>query len=193
MVTSRGTARAYARFALLLTIAAAALGSAGAATAASRDFSLQAEASYLSNRAVTVTCAASIEEWAQTLTGVGFPAGHASEYYGFGVIQPGEMHLSPYVCRGLQLGATAATRRSNELQVAWSVDVLIHESVHLGRFTTDEAMAESCARVGLPLELHRLYGIAFHSAEMGRLTAAAAWVRQTQEDAYKGGTCSSDR
>ena len=38
------------------------------------------------------------------------------------------MHLSPYVCEGLRLGASASTRRPNELQVAWSVDVLVHES-----------------------------------------------------------------
>jgi hypothetical protein len=201
MVTPRGAARAHARFAVLLLILVAALGSAGAATAAagrdhtagtwSGDASLPTEASYLSARAVTVTCAASGEVWSRSLSAVGFPAGHATEYYGYSVIQAGEMALSPYVCRGLQLGATPGSRRGNELQVAWSVDVLLHESAHLGRFTTDEAEAESCARAALPLELHRLYGIALRSAEMSRLTAAAAWARQTQDDTYKGGSCPS--
>ena len=149
-----------------------------------------AEADILSGRNLTVVCAASIDDWAQSLSAVGFPTGHADEYYGFSLIAQGVMYLSPYVCEGLRLGGDASTRRSNELQVAWSVDVLIHESVHLGRFTVDEARTEACARVGLPLELHRLYRIAYRSAEMSRLTSAAAWARHTQEAPYQGGTCS---
>ncbi len=89
------------------------------------------------------------------------------------------MHLSPYVCAGLGMGASAATRHANELQVAWSVDVLLHESVHMARFTTDEALVEACARAALPVELHRLYHIDYGSAELRRLTSAAASFRQT--------------
>ena len=77
----------------------------------------------------------------------------------------------------------------NELQVSWSVDVLIHESIHMGRFTTDEALAEACARVALPVELHRLYGLAYRSPELTRLPLAATWFRRTQGPAYQRGIC----
>jgi hypothetical protein len=101
------------------------------------------------------------------------------------------MHLSPYVCEGVRLGSSASTRRTHELQVAWSVDVLVHESTHMARFTYDEALVEACARVGLALELHRLYRIGYASAEMRGLSLAAGSFRQTQGPAYQGGTCSA--
>ena len=161
-----------------------------APSSASRaDAWIAAEAEHLSGRMLAVSCAGSARDWAQALRTVGLPAAVAGEYYGFSLIQRGELHLSPYVCEGLRLGLAAATRRSNELQVAWSVDVLVHESVHMGRFTADEALTEACARAGLPIELHRLYGIAYHSVELGRLTAAAALFRRTMGPAYQGGAC----
>jgi len=150
---------------------------------------ISAEAGYLSGRELTVTCAATAQGWGQSLAAVSLVAGAAAQVYGFSLIQRGEMHLSPYVCEGLRLGAVASTRRQNELQVSWSVDVLIHESVHLGRFTADEALTEACARAGLPVELHRLYGLAYRSPELTRLTLAATWFRRTQGPAYQGGTC----
>ena len=150
---------------------------------------ISAEADYLSGRKLTVVCAGTADEWAQRLTEVGFPAAEAARYYGFSLIRRGETHLSPYVCEGLRLGAVTSTRRSHELQVAWSVNVLVHETVHMARFTFDEKLTEACARIGLPLALHRLYGIPYHSAEMRRLTAAASWFRHTQPAAYQGGTC----
>jgi hypothetical protein len=69
------------------------------------------------------------------------------------------------------------------------VDVLLHENVHLARLTSDERLTEACARIGLPAELHRLYGVGYRSAEMRRLTLAAALFRSTQGAAYRGGTC----
>ena len=150
---------------------------------------IPAEAQRLSGRLLSVTCADGRDDWARTVGSVGLPAADAEEYYGFSLIQAGEMHLSPYVCRGLQLGRAAASRRSNELQVAWSTDVLLHESAHLGRFTADESLTEACARVALPAELHRLYGIAYHSAEIERLTSSAALFRRTMSAAYQGGEC----
>jgi hypothetical protein len=180
---------------LLVVVSAVAVGGAQAAAtrahqaASARDAWIGAEANRLSGRSLTVTCAASGEEWARTLTAVGFPSAQADEYYGFSLIEQGEMHLSPYVCAGLRLGLPAATRRANELQVAWSVDVLVHESVHLGRFTSDEALAEACARAGLPVELHRLDHVAYGSAELRRLTAGAALFRKTMAAAYQGGVC----
>ncbi|MFN2469725.1 MAG: hypothetical protein ABR583_01820 [Gaiellaceae bacterium] len=152
---------------------------------------ISAEAAYLSDRKVTVVCAATAQEWVQRLMEVGLPAMEADEYYGFSLIRRGEIHLSPYVCEGLRLGAVASTRRSHELQVAWSVNVLVHESVHMARFTLDEKLTEACARIGLPIELHRLYRVAYYSAQMRRLTSAATWFRRTQAPAYQGGTCSA--
>lgn len=150
---------------------------------------ISAEAEYLSGRKLTVTCATSASGWLQALSAVGLVPGAAEQVYGFSLIQQGEMHLSPYVCEGLRLGSSASTRRQRELQVSWSVDVLIHESVHMGRFTTDEALTEACARAGLPVELHRLYGLAYRSAELGRLTSAATWFRRTQGARYQGDAC----
>lgn len=151
---------------------------------------LAADADRLSGRGVTVVCAAGDRDWAQKLSEAGL-SGAAGEYYGFSLIRRGEMHLSPYVCEGLRLGASASGRRSHELQVAWSVNVLIHESVHLARFSTDDKVAEACARLALPSELRRLYGVRFHSAQMRRLTSAAAWFRGTMPTAYQGGTCAA--
>jgi len=151
---------------------------------------IPAEAEYLSGgRKLTVVCAATAQAWVTRLTEVAFPASEADEYYGFSLIRRGEIHLSPYVCEGLRLGTVASTRRSHELQVAWSVNVLLHESTHVARFTLDEKLAEACARIALPIELHRLYGVAYHGAEMRRLTTAAAWFRSTQAPEYQGGTC----
>ena len=150
---------------------------------------ISAEAGRLSGRKLTVVCAATEREWSRTAADAGLP-GPAGEYYGFSLIQDGAMHLSPYVCEGLRLGLVAATRRSNEMQVAWSVNVLIHESVHLGRFTADESVVEECARIGLPAELHRLYGVQYHAAEMRRLTSASDWLRRTMPAEYLAGTCS---
>jgi hypothetical protein len=150
---------------------------------------ISVEAEYLSDRKLTVVCAATAGEWAQKLTKVGLPAAEADESYGFSLVRRGEMYLSPYVCEGLRLGAVASTRRSHVLQVAWSVNVLLHESVHMARFSFDEKLTEACARIGLPLELHRLYGIPYHSRQMRRLTAAATWFRRTQPPDYQGGTC----
>jgi hypothetical protein len=150
---------------------------------------ISAEAERLSGRALNVTCAVSRRDWEQALRAVGLPGAEADEYYGFSLIASGEMHLSPYVCAGLRLGLVPATRRSNELQAAWSADVLVHESVHMGRFTADEAVAEACARAALPGELHRLFGVAYGSPELGRLTAAAKLFRTTMGPAYQGGSC----
>jgi hypothetical protein len=191
MLSSRGTAWSTAILvAAIAIVLATATGVARAAAPAQTEAWISAEADYLSGRPLTVVCAPSAEEWRRSLAAVGLAAGSAAQIYGFSLIQQGEMHLSPYVCEGLRLGAVASTRRQNELQVSWSVDVLIHESVHLGRYTTDEALTEACARRGLPVELHRLYGLAYHSAELTRLAGAATWFRRTQGPAYQGGTCS---
>jgi hypothetical protein len=199
MVSSRGSARAVALLAMLLAVlslTAAPARAGGPAPATTGRVSvrtaagLSAEARALSGRAVTVVCAATSLEWKRTLTAVGLPAASADEYYGFSLIPEGEMYLSPYVCEGLRLGAVSPLRPADELQVGWSVDVLLHESTHLGRFTYDEALAEGCARVGLPGELHRLYQVAYHSPAMSRLTLATALFRSTQDPRYHGGVCS---
>jgi hypothetical protein len=203
MVGSRGTVRAFrilvVVFAVLVTSPVGQANAGATPTTALRptavgspvraDEWVSVEADYLSGRKLTVVCAATAEEWAQALVAVGFPAAAAEQYYGFSLIGPGEVHLSPYVCEGLRLGNRVSTRRQNELQVAWSVNVLVHESVHMGRFSTDEALAEACARTGLPGELRRLYKVAFRSAELSRLTLAATWFRRTQGPAYQGGSC----
>ena len=150
------------------------------AGASDRDAWIGAEADRLSGRSLTVTCADTQAEWGQELGLAGFPAAEADQYYGFSLIEQGELHLSPYVCAGLQLGARRQRRGARtSFRSAWSVDVLVHESVHMARFTSDEALTEACARVGLPLELHRLYHLAYGSAELRRLTAAATLFRQT--------------
>jgi len=159
--------------------------------AVTTDAWISAEAERLSGRKLTVVCAGTAQAWVQRLTEVGLPAAAADEYYGLSLIQRGEMYLSPYVCEGLRLGIVASTRRSHELQVAWAVNVLIHESVHLGRFSSDERLTEACARIALPIELHRIYQVAFRSIEMRRLTSAATWFRRTQPPDYQGGTCSA--
>ena len=161
---------------------------AGAGDAVRTHTFVSAQAERLSGRALTVVCAASAQEWAQGLTEVGLP-GAADEYYGFSLVQRGEMRLSPYVCEGLRLGGATSTLRSNEMQVAWSVDVLIHEGVHLGRLSVDEKVAEACARIALPSELNRLYGVRYGSAQMRRMVSAAAWFRGAMPLAYQGGTC----
>ena len=187
--------RAFAFASLVVALAALSSGAIGGAHAGTFGVSVRTnagiatEADYLSGRTLTVVCAATGPQWRQALAAVGLPADEADEYYGFSLIPEGELHLSPYVCDGLRLGASAATRAANELQVAWSVDVLLHESTHMGRRTYDEALVEACARVGLPGELHRLYGVAYHSPEMRSLTLAAASLRSTQGRAYQGGTC----
>ncbi len=150
---------------------------------------IAAAADALSGRTLTVSCATNAPSWASALNAAGLPSAQSSQFYGFSVIERGQMSLSPYVCRGLQLGFNPATRAANVLQVGWAVDVLIHESTHLARFSNDEALAEACARVGLPAELHRLYGVAYHSAEMSALTLAATWFRRSQAASYQGGTC----
>lgn len=193
MAGPRNRARAFAS--LVVVLAALLAGTVGRAHAGTfavsvrTDAGIAAEADYLSGRTLTVVCAATGPQWGRALTAVGLPAGEADEYYGFSLIPEGEMHLSPYVCDGLRLGATPAWRKANELQVAWSVDVLLHESTHMGRHTYDEALVEACARVGLAGELHRLYAVACHSPEMRSLTLAAASLRSTQGRAYQGGTC----
>jgi hypothetical protein len=203
MVSSGGAFRAAAI--LVATVAALGAGVGGAqggstSTAAVRpaavrtlgqtDAWIEAEAEYLSGRDLSVVCSPSASDWMQALAAAGFTAGAGQEYYGFSLVRQGEMYLSPYVCGGLRLGHRSSIRRQDELQVAWSVNVLIHESVHLGRFTTDEALAEACARRGLPGELHRLSNLAYRSAELSRLTQAATWFRRTQATAYQGGLCS---
>jgi hypothetical protein len=173
---------------LAVTAPVAALGAtrpASVATAAG----VTAEADYLSSRSLTVVCASTSLEWRQVLTANGLAAADADEYYGFSLIPEGELYLSPYVCGGLSLGASGISP-ADELQVAWSVDVLVHESTHLGRFTYNEALAEACARAGLPAELHRLFQVAYHSPLMKRLTLDAAAFRNTMGAAYRGGTCS---
>jgi hypothetical protein len=199
MVCSRGTVRAVAILVVLLAVLVASpLGQARAGgtpttalgpTVVGTDAWVSAEAEYLSGRKLTVMCAATAQEWAQALVAVGYPADAAEQYYGFSLIGRGEMLLSPYVCEGLRLGSRVSTRRQNELQVAWSVNVLVHESVHMARSTTDEALTEACARTGLPGELHRLYNVAYRSAELSRLTLAATWFRRTQGPAYQRGSC----
>jgi len=183
------------RTAVLLIVALAVLAvTAQAGLAASRPAAVStpagitAEANYLSGRSLTVVCASTSVEWRQALSANGLDPADADEYYGFSLIPQGEMYLSPYVCNGLQLGAAGVTA-ANELQVAWSVDVLIHESTHLGKFTYNEALAEGCARAGLPAELHRLFQVAYHSPQMRALTLDAAAFRSTQGAVYRGGTC----
>jgi hypothetical protein len=195
MASPRNRARAFTSLAVLLallSVGAIARAQAGTFVVSVRtEAGIAAEADHLSGRTLTVVCAATGPQWGRTLAAVGLPAAEADEYYGFSLIPEGEMHLSPYVCDGLRLGTTAASRAANELQVAWSVDVLLHESTHMGRHSYDEALVEACARAGLPGELHRLYGIAFHSPEMRSLTLAAASLRNTQGRAYQGGVCTA--
>ena len=180
------------RIAALLIVVMAIV--AGTAQAASRPASvatyagITAEAAYLSGRPVSVDCSVTPLEWRQALTANGLDATDADEYYGFSLIPEGQMYLSPYVCQGLLLGASSVTP-ADELQVAWSVDVLVHESTHLGKFTYNESLAEACARTGLPAELHRLFHVAYQSPQMKRLTLDAASFRHTMGAAYQGGTC----
>jgi hypothetical protein len=182
---------AFRTAALILLVLAV---TAQAGLAASRPASvatlagISAEADYLSGRSLAVVCASTSLEWRQALTANGLDGTQADEYYGFSLIPEGAMYLSPYVCQGLRLGASSVTP-ADELQVAWSVDVLVHESTHLGKLTYDEALAEACARAGLPAELHRLFRIAYHSPQMQRLTLDAAAFRTTMGAAYRGGTC----
>jgi len=151
-----------------------------------------AEADLLSGRLLTVSCVANAADWASAVESAGLaPARHGTEYYGLSIIAAGAMYLSPYVCEGLRLGRKATTRDADALQVAWSVNVLIHESMHMGLHTFDEALAEACARVGLPIELHRLFGISYRSPELRRLTLAAALLRDTMDAEYKNGTCTA--
>jgi len=195
MVKSRNGVRVFALLATLLAtlttscVVGQARAGTFAATSVRTDAAIAVEGEYLSGRSLTVVCARTEQDWTQALTAVGLPSAQADKYYGFSLISQGVMHLSPYVCDGLRFGTVASMRASHPFQVAWSVDVLVHESVHMGRFSSDEALAEACARVSLPVELHRLYGLAYHSAEMSRLTLAAAWFRGTQPAAYHGGTC----
>ena len=83
-----------------------------AGTSAQTEAWISDEAGYLSGRKLTVVCAANAQEWAQRLTEVGFPAAEADEHYGFSLIRRAELHLSPYVCEGLRLGALPSVRRS---------------------------------------------------------------------------------
>ena len=149
MVSSRGRGRAVALLAMLVGVLfvtgshqarAAGIGRASVRT----DAGISAEADFLSGRALTVDCATSPLQWRESLAAVGLPAASADEYYGFSLIPQGVMHLSHYVCQGLLLGAAGPLRQADELQVAWSVDVLLHESTHMGRFT-----ARRVARRGL--------------------------------------------
>ena len=166
-------------------------GRVGVGSAAMKtDVWISAEADRLSGRKLNLVCAASAQEWAERLTEVGF-RGAAGEYYGFSLVHRDEMHLSPYVCEGLRFGTSAPVRRSHEFQVAWSVNVLIHESVHLARRSADEKLAEACARTALPGALHRLYRVEYNSAQMRRMISASAWFRRTMPPAYRGGTCSA--
>ena len=75
--------------------------------ASARDAWIGAEADRLSGRNLTVTCADTQAEWGQELGLAGFPSAEADQYYGFSLIEQGELHLSPYVCEGLRLGAVA--------------------------------------------------------------------------------------
>ncbi len=193
MVSSRRLLVALSAIVLIAAIDHAyivpAAASNGVAPSVQTDAGISAEADYLSGRTLTTICAGNESAWTQALTAVGLPGSQADRYYGFSLIAQGVMHLSPYVCEGLRLGSVASLRASNVLQVGWAVDVLLHESTHLGRFTRDESLAEACARVRLPAELNRLYQIAYGSREMRSLTLAAAAFRATQDPAYRGGTC----
>lgn len=183
-------------FSIRLLAAAATLCAVGAAVHTTDvlaspppDTWILAAADQLTGRSLTLSCAGSARSWAIDLARAGLPAAEGDEYYGFSVIDAGELHLSPYVCTGLRLGLVTSTRKANELEVAWAVDVLLHESVHLGRRTADESVAEACARVELPGALHRLFGIAFRSVELARLTSAAELFRATMGAPYQGGVC----
>ena len=148
MVSSRRRVRALAfRATLLATLLVGAASHAQAGTfgnttvSVRTDAGITAEADFLSGRNLDVECSTTAGGWEQALAAAGLPAADANEYYGFSLIPEGEMQLSPYVCEGLRLGSAPSTRRTRELQVAWSVDVLVHETVHMGRFTYDEALA----------------------------------------------------
>jgi hypothetical protein len=186
---ARSTVLVFAVVASLWLCCSAAQAAPTSAAKRSSGAWISAAADRLSGRGLDVSCAANAAGWMLDLAEAGLPAAEADEYYGFSMIAEGDMHLSPYVCQGLQLGLSAAARASHSLQVAWAVDVLLHESAHLGRFTTDESVAEACARVGLPNELHRLYGIPLRSAELAQLTSSASVFRQTMDAAYQGGSC----
>ena len=73
------------------------------------------------------------------------------------------------------------------------MNVLIHESEHLAAPSRGESTTEACARIVLPNELHRLYGVEYHSAEMRALTFGAATFRRTMPSEYQGGTCPAHR
>ena len=197
MASSRSAWRPFAIVAATISVAllgsaaqaAATVGRTAAVSPSPTAAWISDTAEHLSGQKLVVVCATNAPEWRQTLATVGLPPGLADRVYGFSLIQRSEMYLSPYVCEGLRLGRVPSTRRQNELQVSWSVDVLIHESIHIGRATTDEALTEACARTGLPIALHRIYGLAYRTPELARLSQAATWFRRTQGDAYQGGTC----
>ncbi len=193
MASSRRVRLPFAIAAASITVAC--IGSVAQATAAagrpaaSTAAWISDEAERLSGRKLVVVCSANETGWRQTLASVGLAPDKSDQIYGFSLIERGEMYLSPYVCGGLSLGRTPSRRRQSELRVSWSVNVLIHESIHIGRATTDEALTEACARDALPAALHRLYGVAWPSRELTRLSGAATWFRRTQGAAYQGGAC----
>lgn len=131
MLRARPTTRAFVILAALLAaVIVRPVGDAHAGpspvffTSAAAAFFLQqsvrmaTEAEYLSGREVTVTCSTTAGEWAFALASADFRPAEADQYYGFSLIDQGVIHLSPYVCEGLRLGAIPSTRRQNELQVA---------------------------------------------------------------------------
>lgn len=159
-------------------------------TALYTDALVEATTDHFSVRPAATACAATEDEWAQTLMNAGLQ-GHSDSnyYYGFSYPQRSDVYYAPRVCVGLRRGLNATYRRSNPGRVAWAVNVVVHEAMHVRLISHNEATTEACAAKYLPVALNRLYRIKYHTAEMRLLTGRALTMRRQMPAAYQGGRC----
>ena len=158
--------------------------------AAYTDALVESTTDFFAIRPATTECASTEAEWTQTVMDAGF-TNHSDTNYIFGFSFPvrGDIYLAPRVCVGLRRGTAATYRRSNPGRVAWGVNVVLHEAMHVRLTTRDEAVTEACAAKYLPVALNRLYKIKYRTAEMRLLTSKALTMRRQMPAAYQGGRC----
>lgn len=145
---------------------------------------------HFSVRDSATTCAATESEWEKSLVDAGFPPNDQGVYhFAFSYPLAGTVYYSPYVCVGIRKGLVANYRRLNPLRVAWAVDVLVHEAMHVRLSSANEQQAEACAAKYLAYALNRLYKIKYRTPEMRLLTLLALAKRRTLQPHYLNGRC----
>lgn len=195
--------KSYIKYLLsLIFVVLVCAGVANAAATWPNQPKLNAAATAVAGKPMTVTCYQDAAAWDKAVrTAFGerqddFGTRTGANTDAFTRSGDNKTYFAPVICKALVYAQRVGPNKvSNLLYLGGGIAVIAHESIIAGGresgATTDqlERNVEACARQDFALVVHTLYGVKYHTAEMRSLVSYALfWSNQLPY--ATGGTCS---